>query len=339
MLRVTTILKSLIRGLWPLLVLVVIILLIAVGYWYYEQRYPSTQDAVLYNPVVAIGSQITGRVVQVNVKPDQAVKRGQLLFMLDNRQAVINLHAAKVKLLVAKQQLQQLKANLLISRQSVTKAKANLTLAQKQAERYQQLYQKHAVAEDQYDKTQSALVNARAKYASALSQVHVIEAKIGAPGQNAAIAQAKLAIAQAQLALSYCRVHAPISGILTNLNLSVGQQVEANKILFGISPIGEWGIHANILEPFVGRIKVGQPVTFYTRVSPEQQYHGVVSGIGIGVNIPGWQSNQALPTISPTFHWVSVAKRMPIFIKVTSPNTYHQFRFGGSVSVTINTTK
>lgn len=307
------------------------------AYWHYELKHPSTQDAVMYSKLVSITPQTSGRVTGVYVKPDQYVKKGELLFKIDDRQAKLNVQAAQIKLIVAEQAFSQLNSNLTIKKQGLQQAQLNLKYANKQYQRYAKLFKEKAISKSKLDSLKTTLLKAKASYQSAQNAVTIVKTEIGKPGKNTAIEKAKLALAQSQLALSYCNEKAPISGFLSNFNLEVGQKVNAEHVLFGINSTQHWAIHANILEPFLRNIKVGQRVTFKTRTNPGNTYHGIVSGIGQAIDISGWQSNQALPDISPAFQWVSVAKRFPVMIKVLSKDKNKDFMFGGSVSLTINT--
>lgn len=327
--------KSLWRGLWPLLSIIFIILISAELYWQYELRHPSTRDAVLYNGLTPISTQVDGRITQIAVKPDQAVQKGQLLFSLDDSQAKINLQTAELNLTLAQQNLKQLAAQLIEATQKVKQTAADLEITQKEYARYTKLYNQKAISNSDYESKQSALLMAQSNYKDALANKTIIQAKIGEKGKNAAIAQAQLNIHNAILALNDHYIHAPISGHLGNFNLAVGQLVSANTVLFGILPNDGWGIHANILEPFMRNIKVGQPVSFTTSMYPGHHYHGIVSGIGYGVQIDGWQASAAVPNIDPSFNWLTVTKRFPILIKVTSKDNPY-LRFGASVNVTID---
>jgi len=329
--------KALVKGLWLFVCVVIVLIIIALIYWHHEQKFPSTQDAVLFSHVTPISPRTSGNIINVAVKPDQFVNKGQLLFAIDDRQATLAVENAKTNLSIAEQNLVQEKANLLVAKQNMNKLFSALTLQQTQYRRLTKLLTENAISVSKVDQTKQALIAAKAQYEMGLANLKIAQAKVGKPGKNTQVEKAKLALQQAELNLSYCKITAPERGYLTNLNLAIGQTVQANKVLFGINPVSQWYIHANILEPFLKNVKVGQPVSFHTIINPEKTYTGYVSGIGRGINIVGWQAQQALPVDPATFQWITVAKRFPIIITVTSNDP--QFRFGASASLTINTTK
>ena len=332
-------LKAMVKGLWLFIVVVIALMIIANIYWYHEQKYPTTEDAVLFNRVIPISSRTSGVITNVAVEPDQYVKKDQILFSIDDRQAKFDLQEAQTNLLIANQTLEEYRANLLAAQQNLIKLTSAFNLQQTQYNRLTTLSAQQAVSQSEVDQTKQALEVAKTQYQIGVSSLKVAESKVGEPGKNIEVQKAELAVQQAELNLAYCQVKAPESGYLTNFNLTAGQSVQANNVLFGISNSAQWYIHANILESFLKNVEVGQPVIFHTKINPSQDYQGVVSGVGRGISIAGWQAEQALPVAPETFQWISVDKRFPIMIKVTSNADNHQFRFGASVELTIDTTK
>ena len=341
MAMIKQIFNALWRGLWPFIIVVIMVVLSAVIYWHHQVRYPSTADAVLFNDVVSLSPNVSGTVTAVMVKQDQLVHKGDLLFSIDARLYQIALQQAQNQGVMARQTLMQNQAAVLTAKAHLVSTTSNLNLQQTQYDRKLQLFNTGAVAANEMDVAKQALQAAQANQQVAEAAVTSAEARVGDPNHNTAIEQANLAIAQAELNLSYTQVKAPVSGYLTNVNLTPGQYVAAGTVLFGIAENGVWHIHADILEPFLEKVRVGQLVRFRLLMYPGRSYEGVVSGIGYGVHIDGWQNNQALPQVAPSFDWISVAKRFPIMIEVTSPHDQTQtpFRIGASVALNIDTTR
>lgn len=147
-------------------------------------------------------------------------------------------------------------------------------------------------------------------------------------------------VEQAKLNLSYTKITAPTSGFLTFFHLHTGQHIFAQKALFAQSDASNFYIQANILEYFLKRIHVGQPVLIKLKMYPHTAYHGVVEGIGYAVANTNSSASLA-PTVNPSFNWIQLAKRFPIYIKITSPHHFnkHPFFIGASAWIRIDTTK
>jgi len=336
------ILLSLLKGLGPFVLIIVVIGLISWAYFSHELTYPSTADAVLYNSVVSISPRVSGTVNQVNVQQDQLVHQGDLLFSLDDHQAKLDLANAQNDLVLAQQNLAENQAALITAKANVASAQSAVNLQQSEFDRKQTLFKSGSLSPNDFDIAKQALLASQASLQVAQANLKSAMAALGTnPNQTPGIQKANLEIKQAQLNLSYTQITAPADGFLTNLNLTPGQTVTANNVLFGITTQKDWRVHAEILETFLRHIRVGQPVSLRLRMYPNTQYQGVVSGIGYGINIDGWQANQALPTSDPSFEWISVAKRFPVIITVTSPHDFNTepFRIGASVILTIDTTK
>jgi len=83
----------------PLMLAGPIIVLLAGGYWYLTGgRYVSTDDAYVQAARVAISTDISGRVVKIDVKDNERINAGQMLFRLDPRPFRIAVDEAKAQL-------------------------------------------------------------------------------------------------------------------------------------------------------------------------------------------------------------------------------------------------
>ena len=95
----------------PLMLAGPILVLLAAGYWYLTGgRYVSTDDAYVQAARVAISTDISGRVVEIDVKDNQKVTAGQVLFRLDPRPFQIAVDEAKAQLATVRFQIHAMKA-------------------------------------------------------------------------------------------------------------------------------------------------------------------------------------------------------------------------------------
>lgn len=71
---------------WKKIAGVLLLAVLAIGvviYWVHSQRYADTDDAYVNANVVQIAPRVSGQVIVLNVKNNQFVKRGDLLFAID----------------------------------------------------------------------------------------------------------------------------------------------------------------------------------------------------------------------------------------------------------------
>lgn len=143
---------------------------------------------------------------------------------------------------------------------SLKSAEAQQKLAQENFKRTQKLFAKNLVAKSTYDQDKVNLEVAK-------SNVEVDKARVKS----------------AQLNLDHATIYAPISGVVINKNVSVGQTVAASfntPTLFTIAnDLTKMQVQADIDEADIGQVKVGQPVDFTVDAYPDDTFHGKVKQI------------------------------------------------------------
>ncbi|MBN3885443.1 MAG: efflux RND transporter periplasmic adaptor subunit [Nostoc sp.] len=218
---------------------------------------------------VAITPQASGRIIGVYFKKGQEVKKGQLLFTLDDRSQAAAIQQAQGT--VAKDQasvqqardtltrdlgqVDQARATLIKDQALVRQAQANLAkdqaqaeFAQGQSDRYSALYKKGAISLDQAQQYVSnsksatatlqadreAIANAEAVLKS--DRVALTNAGAVVKGDQAAIVNAQAvvtsdqgALDNAKVQLSYSKIYAPIDGRAGNVSVTQGNVVQANS--------------------------------------------------------------------------------------------------------------
>jgi len=280
---------------------------------------------------------------QVNV-PITSVTTGS---QLSASQADVN--GARAGISVARQQLEAARAQL-------EQAIANDIKAQNDVGRYKQLVDKQEISHQQYDqavaaaRSSAASVNgARASVSAAEQQVAQAQAKLEqaeanlrsagtAPQQMAAIrSRAQSAQAQAQqkkaeldqaiLNLQYTRIVAPVSGIVSNRTVEVGQNVSIGQQLMKIINLDDIWVTANFKETQLREMRPGQPATIAVDAYG-RKYKGHVESIA-GASGALFS---LLPPENATGNYVKVVQRLPVKITFDAGETReHLLRPGMSV--------
>ena len=280
---------------------------------------------------------------QVNV-PSTSVTTGS---QLSASQADVN--GARAGTSVARQQLETARAQL-------EQAIANDIKAQNDVGRYKQLVDKQEISHQQYDqavaaaRSSAASVNgARASVSAAEQQVAQAQAKLEqaeanlrsagtAPQQMAAIrSRAQSAQAQAQqkkaeldqaiLNLQYTRIVAPVSGIVSNRTVEVGQNVSIGQQLMKIINLDDIWVTANFKETQLREMRPGQPATIAVDAYG-RKYKGHVESIA-GASGALFS---LLPPENATGNYVKVVQRLPVKITFDAGETReHLLRPGMSV--------
>jgi len=140
---------------------------------------------------------------------------------------------------------------------SVERSRAELEQAKRQYERIAKLYEQKVVTDAEHDAALYSYDIARAAYASA-----------------------QLNLERARQNLAYTEIRAPISGVVVERSVEVGQTVAASmsapKLFLIARDFSEMEIHASVDESDIGLIREGQPVRFTVQAYPNQEFSGTV---------------------------------------------------------------
>ena len=82
-----------------LILLPILIVLIALGYFYSLGRYITTENAYIKAPIISVQSQVSGRIEKVFVRDNQKVTKGDRLFKIDTEKLELNLSEQKQNLI------------------------------------------------------------------------------------------------------------------------------------------------------------------------------------------------------------------------------------------------
>jgi membrane fusion protein, multidrug efflux system len=263
--------------------------------------------------------------------------------------AEANVANAKAGITAARQQFEAAKAQL-------TQAEANNVKAQNDQVRYKQLVDKQEISQQQYDQAiaaananAAAVEAARASAAAASAQVEQAQNKLveaEADLRNAqtapqtvqvtrarassaqATADSKQAqLQQAQLNLDYTKIVAPVTGMVSNRTVEVGQNVQAGQEMMKIIPLEDLWLTANFKETQLREMKVGQRASI-TVDANGKEYKGHVDSIA---GASGARFS-LLPPENATGNYVKVVQRIPVKIVFDPGETKgHELRPGMSV--------
>ena len=204
------------------------------------------------------------------------------------------------------------------------------------------------VAETGVSQAQKSLSAAKATVTAARAQHLAVEAAleqakverfraedaIGREGDfNARIGAAEAQLAEAELDLAYCKVYAPVSGKVVDMNIAPGEFAHSGTPVFTLVDTRTWYVVANFRETQLKHIEEGAPAEIYLQFKGGNRFHGKVVGPGWAVIPEYGTSTQGLPNVPRNLDWVRLAQRFPVRIQVENPDD--SFRVGASAVVTI----
>jgi HlyD family secretion protein len=202
---------------------------------------------------VQVGSQVSGRIQQLNADFNSVVKKGQVIAKIDPE--------------LFKASLAQAHANLIAAKGNVARAQAQAEDLERQAKRSEQLAERKLIAPADRDTTVSNAAAARAQ----------VQAAKGTE------AQATAALLQAHVNLTYTDIMSPIDGVVISRSVDVGQTVAASlqaPTLFTIAEdLRRMQVDTNVAEADVGTLTPGMPASFSVDAYPSKRFEGKVRQI------------------------------------------------------------
>ncbi|MDF9903571.1 multidrug transporter subunit MdtN [Pseudomonas laurylsulfatiphila] len=324
------------RAIALLLVLTAIALAVFVA-WRIDTA-PRTDDAYAYADTINVAPEVNGRIVDLAVKDNQAVKKGDVLFQIDPRPFQATLAKAQASLVALESQIELTQRSVDAQKFGAAAAKADIERARANAEqtrdtlgRLEPLLRTNFVSVEEVDRARTAKRAAQAQLSTA--ELDAQRARAGISGVDALVAKReviKSEIALAQLNLEYATVRAPFDGIVINLKTSAGQYAAAGHPIFTLANTSRWYVIANFRETELEHIKAGQSAQVYVLSDSSKKFSGVVESVGYGV-FPddGGGELAGLPHVPRSINWVRVNQRFPVRIAVEQPDP-GVFRIGAS---------
>jgi membrane fusion protein (multidrug efflux system) len=279
---------------------------------------------------------------------------------ITNVQVSTTIQTSSSDVLGSQASVEQAEAQVQVDKAKVSSAKAQALKSQLDVQRYTPLVAKDVISKQQFDaavaqaaadqgtldaaerdvKAQEDTVNlmtqrlAQSQSTQAQSvrngpkQVAVQEARANAALASIKEAQAK--VDQAQLNLSYTKILSPITGIVSNKSVAVGENLSVGQSLMTIVPLTDLWVTANFKETQLKEMHPGQEVKIEVDALGGRKFTGVVKEIGGATG----SSLSLFPPENATGNYVKVVQRIPVRINFTNldqENKDYALRIGMSV--------
>ena len=194
-----------------------------------------------------IKAQVTGYLLEQAYQEGSFVRKGQLLFQIDQRPFQAALDQAQGQLAQSEGQLAQARAELAQAEAQVAVAEANQRRTQLDVDRYTPLAQQQAITQQDLDNATQNNLAAKAQVQSAQAQVETARAQIIA--SNAAVQSAKASAETAQINLGFTHLTSPIDGIPGIAQQQVGSLVSpASPTITTVSTVDPIRVYFTVAE-------------------------------------------------------------------------------------------
>jgi len=297
---------------------------------------PRTDDAYVTANVIGVAPHVEGPLVQLNVVDNQPVEEGDMLFLVDPRPYEAELERARGELILAQAEVGGIEQAIAAARAEVARLRADTAYARTHAGRLEPLLGGRFISADQYQEAATKARSLDAAVQHAQSQLAQQEQLLAQQGDvNGRIETAKARVRLAELNVEYCYVRAPFKGLVTNLNISVGDYAHIGERVFALVDRRMWYVLGNFRETLLPAIKPGMEARVSLVGDPGRTFHGVVQGIAWSVLSPSGQTVGVLPKVDPTLNWARLAQRIPVRIILDAPPPDAPFRMGMTAVATI----
>ncbi|AJA64134.1 MULTISPECIES: HlyD family secretion protein [Bradyrhizobium] len=305
----------------------------------------TTDDAYVKADSTIISPKVSGYIAQVLVGDNEAVKAGQLLAKIDDRDFRAALDQAGADVAASDAAVRNLDAQLALQQPiieqgtaDVAAATANLKFAQEEQVRYDGLMKTGSGTVQRAQQTDAALRAVAAQLQHAKSGLLAAERKVDvlSTERARAVAQRDRARAveqQAALNLSYTGIIAPVDGTVGARSLRVGQFVQAGTQLMAVVPLDAVYIVANFKETQLTHVRGGQPVELTIDSFRSTRLRGHVDSLSPASGL----EFALLPPDNATGNFTKIVQRMPVKIVLDDRSLTGLLRPGMSAEPTINT--
>jgi len=298
---------------WTLIILVICVVLF--GWTLIADRLtPYTSDASVRAFVVRMVPEVSGKVVEVAVQDNQIVRTGDLLYRIDPTPFRIAVESAEAKLAAAGQAVGASTAGVDEAQAQLVQELAQRDNVREQSARVFELVRVGVYAKSKGDQARSELDTAEAQVQRAQASLEQARQALGPQGaDNPQIREALAALEQARLDLARTTLRAPGDGVVTNLQLNVGQFAAAGKPALTFLDSRLVWLQAFVRENSLENISPGTRAEVVLDVLPGRVLPARVESLGWGVGEGDVDPTTGLPkTHQGAGGWLASAQRFPV---------------------------
>lgn len=224
--------------------------------------YPETE--------VKISPEVSGEIIELPVEEGDSVHRGELLVKINPAiySSVVTQAAASVE---------ESRARANNSREMAQQSKAQFDQAQANYERNQKLYKDKVISAMEFEQAKATYLSAKATYEA--SRASVSGGQYGVQGASASLNQAREN-------LKKTTILAPNTGIISQLNVKLGERVVgtaqmAGTVMLSIADMSRIEVRVDVSETDIAKVKIGDTTVIEADAYRNRKFTGIVSKVGV----------------------------------------------------------
>lgn len=337
---------------WKTVLLLVIVVAMVGGFgvwWWKTAGYVSTDDARIKAEIVAVSTELTGRLTSLTKEEGDTVARHELLATVDRLELEIHLRQAEAEVDRSRNRAEQAtrEIELHVARQKEEVAKAEAALrafrhlyddarayavqVKEDWRRNQNLFEKQLVAAQELERAKTGLQQAEAQMSAALEKIKEGESTLDLArlrARETAVMQADLlarradmrraeaVVAELNRKLQLTAIHSPVAGVVVKKSARSGEVVQVGQPIYMVVDSSNYWVEANIDETEIRFVQPGSPVIIRVDSYPNEHFEGrVIEVFGATVSEFSLFTPQKL-----TGQFIKSTQRIPVKISVTNSN-------------------
>lgn len=305
---------------WTLVVLVIFILVF--GWTLIADRLtPYTSDASVRAFVVRTVPEVSGKVAEVAVRDNQTVRVGDLLYRIDPTPFQIAVQRAEARLAAAGQAVGASTSAVDAAQAQLVEDTAKRTNVRDQAARVFELVRTGVYPRARADQARAELDAAEAQVKQSEASLEQARQALGPKGaDNPQIREALAALEQARLDLAHTTLKAPGDGVVTNLQLNIGQFATAGQPALTFLDTRLVWLQAFLRENSLEYVGPGIRAEVVLDVLPGRVLPARVESIGWGIGEGDVDPTTGLPKARQgSGGWLAPAQRFPVQLVFETP--------------------
>ena len=221
-------------------------------------------------------AKVGGEVTEVLKKRGEYVEKGEVLFVIDNKDALSAKRKSELSVRSAQESLQQARDNKVNNRKDladgVTRSQTALKNAGQEYNKIRNDYDAGIAVQHQVDQAKQALDSAQMNLDAAQNKLSAFDNSDSISSIQTQAESASLSLEDATRSLENYQVKAPGNGVLTDFNVVVGQTVAAAAGKVGqVQQIDPIKIKTELTETNFLLVKGKQELIYYNPDSPDKK--------------------------------------------------------------------
>jgi HlyD family secretion protein len=284
----------------------VVLLAVGSGLWFARNRGEEEGTAVRIEPAargdlveivsapgliqpkskVSISARVAARVVELPYKEGDRVKKGEsVLVKLDSKDLEAQLRAVEARSAAQAAQIEMAKSQLESGKSEIAALRAQVTEAERDLARQNELRESRDIAQSVLDSAQAKYDQLKARLESSIHTVEASEKNLNVMRHQ--LEAAKAEIFRASDNLSYTTIISPIDGVVTKLNVEVGELVvvgtmnNQGTVIMEVADLSTMLVKARVDETSIADLEVGQKAKVNVQAYDDEVFDGVVQSVAL----------------------------------------------------------